>query len=253
MSEEQKESSVLFSLNELFSLEQERIKQEEDAKVKAADEAKRAEEEARRRAIEEEELRLRSEEERKRVEDQRKREESARLDAMRQAEIERARIAAEEQARLEAMRQQQAHAQELAKISQDKGKKTLTYLVAAAIAVLFIGGGTGGFLWYRSYSKAEEEKRQALIVANQKAEEMARLQKQLDEQSKRVSDLLDKLSNAEDEATKAKLKAELAAAQKEQNATRGALSGGGSAGDKKTGAARPACTCVEGDPMCSCL
>ncbi|PKN39967.1 MAG: hypothetical protein CVU63_13300, partial [Deltaproteobacteria bacterium HGW-Deltaproteobacteria-20] len=83
-------------------------------------------------------------------------------------------------------------------------------------------------------------------------EEMTRLQKQLDDQSKKVSDLLDKLSNAEDEATKAKLKAELAAAQKEQNATRGAISGGAAA-DKKTGAARPACTCVEGDPMCSCL
>lgn len=252
MSEEQKESSVIFSLNELFSLEQERIKQEEEAKVRAVEEAKRAEEDARRRAIEEEQRRLRDEEERKRTEEQRKREEAARLEALRQAEIEKARVTAEEHARLEAMRQQQAHAQELAKISQDKSKKTLMYAVIAAVAFLLIGGTTGGVLWYRADQKAKEEARQAQLLANQKAEEMAQLQKKLDEQSRKVSDLMDKLSNAEDEATKAKLKAELAAAQKEQNATRGALQRG-SPSDTKPSTPRPACTCVEGDPMCSCL
>lgn len=252
MSEEQKESSVLFSLNELFSLEQDRIKQEEDAKVRAADEAKRAEEEARRRSIEEEERRLREEEERKRAEENRRREDAARLDALRQAEIEKARVAAEEQARLEAMRQQQAHAQELAKIKQDKSKKTLVILIAAAIAVLFLVGGGGGFLWYRSYTQAQEEKRIAQLEADRKAEEMEKLKKQLEAQDQKVAGLLDMLSRAEDEATKAKLRAELADAQKELRATRGAISSGGS-GKKPGGPARPACTCVEGDPMCSCL
>lgn len=253
MSEEQKESSVLFSLNELFSLEQERIKQEEDAKVKAAEAARRADEEARQRAIAEEERRIREEEERKRAEEHRKREEAARLEALRQAEVERARVAAEEQARLEAMRAQQAHAQELAKIKQDKGKKTLVILVAAAVAVLFIGGGTGGFLWYRSHQQAQEEKRIAQIEAERQKAEMDKLRKQLDEQDAKVAGLLDKLSKAEDDATKAKLRAELADAQKARNETRGALNRSGPGDKPGGGPAKPACTCVEGDPMCSCL
>ncbi len=90
-----------------------------------------------------------------------------------------------------------------------------------------------------------------MLEAQQKAEEMARLQKQLEAQEKKVSDLMDKLSNAEDEATKAKLRAEIAAAQKEQRAIGGALRSSGD--DKKPGTPRPACTCAEGDPMCSCL
>jgi colicin import membrane protein len=251
MSEEQKESSVLFSLNELFSLEQDRIKQEEDEKRRRAEAAARAEEEARRRAIEEEQARLRAEEERKRSEEQRRREEAARLDALRQGEIEKARVSAEEQARLEAMRQQQAHAMELAKLSQDKSKKNLTIGIAVAVAAMLIGGSTGGILWYRSYQRSEEEKRAIAIENERKAQEMAQLKKQLEDQDKNVTGLLEKLAAAEDDATKAKLRAELASARKEREATAGALNRGGSG--KKPSGPRPACTCVEGDPMCSCL
>src|SRR5512138_3672464 len=95
MSEEQKESSVLFSLQELFNLEQDRIKQEDDEKKRRAEMEARAREEAERRARAEEQARVMAEEERRRLEESRQREESARLDALRQAEIERARVEAE--------------------------------------------------------------------------------------------------------------------------------------------------------------
>ncbi len=49
------------------------------------------------------------------MEEQRRREEEARLEAMRQAEIEKARAEAEHRARMEALTSQQAHEQELAK------------------------------------------------------------------------------------------------------------------------------------------
>ena len=111
---EQKESSVLFSLNELMGLEEERIKEEEAAKAAQA--------EAERKAREAEELRLRQEEQRKLDEEEAKRraaemavkEEEARLEAIRQAEIEKAKAEAENEARLLAMKEQQRHEAQLA-------------------------------------------------------------------------------------------------------------------------------------------
>ncbi|PIE06283.1 MAG: hypothetical protein CSA75_00350 [Sorangium cellulosum] len=255
MSEEQKESSVLFSLNELFSLEQERIKQEEEAKIQAADAARRAEDEAKRAAIEAEERRIREEEERKRAEEQRKREEAARLEALRQAEVEKARVAAEEQARLEAMRQNQAHAQELAKIKQDKSKKNLTIMIAVGVVLFIAVSGIGGGLWYSSWKDQQEIAKANAIKEAEYKKAQEELEKKLGAQQAKVADLLKKLSSAEDEATKAKLRAELADAQKAATRTQGAINTG-RRGSKRSGGnatPKPACTCVEGDPMCSCL
>lgn len=250
MSQEQKESSVLFSLNELFNLEQDRIKQEEAAKIQAAELARQAEEENRRRAIAAEEQRLREEEERKRAEEARQREEAARLEALRLAEIERARVTAEEQARLESMRQQQAHAQELAKITQDKKKKNLTILVAVAAFVLVLGGSLAGYALYSANKEAKEKDRIARLEQERKQQELEALQRKLEEQDKRVSNLMDSLANAKDEAAKAKIEAELASAQREQSNIRrsvGNINKGGKADTPKA-----PCTCAQGDPMCSC-
>jgi colicin import membrane protein len=113
---EQKESSVLFSLKELMNLEEDRIKNEEADRTAAANAAEKARADAELAARNAEESRIRAEEERRRVDEQRTREEAARLDAIRTAEIEKARIEAEQRARMEAMAAQQQHERSLAVI-----------------------------------------------------------------------------------------------------------------------------------------
>src|SRR5262245_59088479 len=95
---EQKESSVLFSLKELMTLEEDRIKQEDDDRKKKEQAEVQARLDGERRAREAEEERVRQENERKRQEDQRTREEQARVEAIRQGEVEKARKDAENQA-----------------------------------------------------------------------------------------------------------------------------------------------------------
>ena len=66
---EQKESSVLFSLKELMSLEEDRIKQEDDDKKRKEQAEVQARLDAERRAREAEEARLASDQERRRQEE----------------------------------------------------------------------------------------------------------------------------------------------------------------------------------------
>src|SRR4029078_9334982 len=138
---EQKESSVLFSLKELMTLEEDRIRTEEADRAAQAAAAEKARGEAERAAREAEEARIRSEEERRRFEEQRSREEAAKLEAIRVGEVEKARVEAEQRARLEAMAAQQQHERSLAAIQQDEGKQKLRkMLMYGGIAVFLLGG-----------------------------------------------------------------------------------------------------------------
>ena len=101
MSEE--ESSVLISLKELMTIEEDRIKTEEEDKQEADAEAEQARLNAEQQAREAESARQHAEEERRRLEEQRRREDAARLEALKAAELETARSSAEQQARMEAM------------------------------------------------------------------------------------------------------------------------------------------------------
>src|SRR5262245_58704150 len=166
MSQEQKESSVLFSLKELMSLEEDRIRSEEAERSAAAAAAEKARLDAERAAREAEEARIRAEEDRRRTEESRSREEAARLEAIRVAEIEKARVDAEQRARLAAMEAQQQHERSLAAIKQDESKKKLrNMLMYGGIAVVVLGG-LGGFLAYKSY---DENQKQLAAAAAQKA------------------------------------------------------------------------------------
>jgi len=140
---EQKESSVLFSLKELMNLEEDCIRQEDEEKKKRAEAEVQARQEAERRAREQEQQRLNAEEDRRRSEEQRKKEEAARLEAIRHAEIEKARVEAEQKAALAAMTQQQAHQLQLSTLQHDEHKKKLQRMVTfggLGAAVILIGG-----------------------------------------------------------------------------------------------------------------
>src|SRR5262245_12582809 len=200
---EQKESSVLFSLKELMSLEEDRIRTEEAERAAQAAAAERARLEAERVAREQEEARIRAEEERRRTDEQRMREESARLEAIRVGEIEKARVEAEQRARLEAMTAQHQHERSLAAIHGDESKHKLRKtLIAVAIAVPVLGAGAG-FLIYKDYQQKQAEAA-ALSEQNRlKDEQQKKLEAQLREQQAKVDALLADLANAKDDATRA--------------------------------------------------
>ena len=250
---EQKESSVLFSLKELMNLEEDRIRQEDDEKKRKEQAEVQARLDAERRTREAEEIRLQGEAERRRVEEQRQREEQARVDAIRQGEVEKARHDAENQARLRAMQQQQDHERQLAALSQDKKKKQLTYMLVGIVAFALIGGVGGG---YAVYTSGEENKR----VQGLKDQEIAAKQAQLDKlmadlksQQDSIAAAQAEAANAKSDADRANAQAKLAAAQEQQRKTQANIATIKRDVVAKPGAPKPACTCQAGDPLCSCL
>src|SRR4029079_12230840 len=123
---EMRESSVLFSLNQLMNLEQQRLREEEDAARRKAEAEAAARSNAERRLREEQQARIVAEENRRRAEEVQRREQAARLEAIRLAELERVRIDAERQERLAMMEQAQDHERKVAALTQDRQKKRLT-------------------------------------------------------------------------------------------------------------------------------
>lgn len=166
---EKRENSVLFSLRELRSIEETRVKEEEDAE-KAAEEARiRARMDEERRIREAEEAKQRSAEEAARREHE-MREQRLREDALRVQETE-ARARAEHQAQLEAHRLQQ----EMEIRRQEVQKKWPVWLVVAVgiFAVVTIGAV---IFMVQSSNKAE----QAAVAKRRADDEAAEAKKKAD-------------------------------------------------------------------------
>lgn len=197
----QKDSSVLFSLKELMTLEQDRVRQEEELERKAEEAILTRQREEHARQVRAEEERARVEAEQRRQIEQRAREEQARIEAIRQAEIERARLDAENAARLEQMKRQQEHEAELVRLSQDRGKKRLRGLVAGTIVMLVVALGAGAFVIRGQMERQRalegqlaglESDRNALQQKFNDAptpEQRAALQAQLDEKDQQIKAL----------------------------------------------------------------
>jgi colicin import membrane protein len=249
---EQKESSVLFSLKELMSLEEDRIRGEEAEKAATTAAAERARAEAERIAREAEEARIRAEEERRRLDEQRSREENARLEAIRVAEIEKARVEAEGRARMEAMTAQQQHERSLAAVHNDESKKKLgKILLAIAIAVPVLGGGAGYFI-YRNIQDSNAKIAAQEAEAARLAEEKEKLVAQMKAQEEKVTGLLSQLTSAKDEATRAALQKQLDEERTKQESLRKTIGGGGRPG-APAGAAPAGKKCDPSDPLCGSL
>jgi colicin import membrane protein len=200
---------------------------------------------------------MQGEQERRRQEEQRLREETARVEAIRHGEVEKARHEAENQARLRAVGQQQEHERQLAALSQDKKKKQLTYIALGIGALLIFGGAGGGFAFYKS---AQEQARVTALKNAEIAEQKAMLDKlmgDLKSQGDAIAAAQAETASAKSDADRAAAQAKLAAAQAEQKKTQAniaAVQGGRAAtGTSTRTTARPACTCQAGDPLCSCL
>jgi colicin import membrane protein len=245
MSEEQ-ESSVLFSLKELMSIEEERIRsEEEEAKAQKAA-AEQARLEAEQRAREEEAARLAAEEERRRLEEQRAREEAARLQAIQQAEMLKAQQEAEQHARMAAMTAQQEHERALATITQDRSKKRLRIALIVGAIVVVLGGSTIGYFVYQGWQQNLAEKRAAEERERLAREEAARKEKELKDKLAEIQSLRDKLAAAPTPEEKAELMRKLDKAETEAAGMRrpGYL-------PTKKGGDTPKPKCRPGDPLCS--
>lgn len=249
---EQKESSVLFSLKELMNLEEDRIKGEEQQKAAAVAAAEKARIDAERVARDAEEARIRAEEERRRTEEQRSREEHARLDAIRQAEIEKARLETEQQARLAAMAAQQHHERSLAALQHDESKKKLRKLLIGVIAGVVVVAVGAGFVINDTIQKNEVARVAQEARARDAEEQVKRLEAARKESEAKEGELRRQLDTAKDDATRLALQKQLEAEQEKQKQLR--TGGGGRAGGAPaSGGNKPACNCAPGDPLCSCL
>jgi colicin import membrane protein len=203
----EKESSVLFSLKELRNIEDDRVKQEEEAaRAKVAAEVK-AREDAARRAREAEEHKAREDQERMhrlQIEKERQLREAelraegekhkAQLDA--QARLEEARIQAEIQAK--------AHAK----------KPPVGAIVGGVVGVVVLAGAVLGYV-LGVYMPAREAAREKEFAAQQELAIKHAVQKAKDDLSAEYDA---KISNEKDEAKKALLIAEKKAKQDAQEA-----------------------------------
>ncbi|MBT8495884.1 MAG: hypothetical protein KJO07_22765 [Deltaproteobacteria bacterium] len=204
---ENRENSVLFSLRELRTIEEERIQEEKDAAKQAEEERIRQQMEAERRAQEEADAKRRAAEEAERLE----REERERL-----AREERMRV--EAQARLEQERLQK----EMEIRAIEASKKFPTFLVVTSIVLVVLMAGFGYWAWTTG-EEADEKERQAKAALAAYEKKVTTAQKEIDEaiaeKDKAYKALLDS-KNLED---KAKLQAILAQKEKDLKAKRKAL------------------------------
>ena len=192
---ERKESSVLFSLRELRSIEEERIAEEEAARRRADEERKRAAEDAERRVREAEEARRLAAEEAER----RGREEAERHHREGRLRVEEAerRARVEAQAQLE---QQRLH-KEMELRAMEVQRKRPTALIAVAVILLVAVGGLGFF----AYKKSQE--------SEQLDKQLAALQDQMDRTSGEVNGLAGKLQQDLEAIRAAKTEEERKAAE----------------------------------------
>jgi colicin import membrane protein len=120
-------------------------------------------------------------------------------------------------------------------------------LLLAVLGVVALGGIGAYFIrenaaeHQKAISRQDEEARRI-------AEEKARLDRQLKDQSAKIERLLGQLSSAKDEASRLAIQKQIDEVQAEQRALRG---GGG--GPRPSGSGAKPCACAPGDPLCSCL
>ncbi len=248
---EARDSSVLFSLNQLMGMEQDRLQEEERARQKKleAEATQRALEEQRR--LSEERSRMAAESERRRQEESRRREEEARLEALRQATVERARIEAEQRARIEAMTLAQEHERRLATLAEDASKKKMMRAVIIASVLTFtVVAGSLGFYFGKLVPEADQAKAEQAAVIAQKEAEREALARDLQHEAERVRQAERDLAQARDAAATAKATAALEDAKRAEEATKKRLNQGTTqvVQPKKT-----VCDCDPRDPACGCL
>jgi colicin import membrane protein len=251
---EPKESSVLFSLQQLMSLEQDRVAKEHadrDRRVRDVEERRQAEQRAVARAATE---KVREAEEQRLQSAQRAREEAARLEAIQLAEVTRIKAETEAEAALRELTARQGHEAKLAVIHQQSSSRRTKVTAAVAIAVLSLGMAGLGLKWHADRQETEAARRETQATLARMVSDNAKLQAQIDgaeAERQRIEEALVHTRDAQEaaalKAKQAQIARRLGSLREKQNEPK--LGKGGAGRSAKT----PNCTCTEGDPMCDCL
>jgi colicin import membrane protein len=156
---ELRENSILFSLNGLLDRERQRVTQEAEQECRRI-EAERLERLAcERRLIEEQELARLELEERARREEERRREQAARIEALRKAEIVRARAEADGKARIELDAKHREHELRLLGIREQVGRRRAEQLTLGCAIVTLLTWAAGAWLYFGEVSPERERVR----------------------------------------------------------------------------------------------
>jgi colicin import membrane protein len=174
---ELRQESLMFSLQALEEMEQERVRTEQAERLARAEAEQAALWEEERLRREAEARRARAELERERIEHLRRKEEHARIEAMQQALVERARIEVEWQGRAEIDARQREHEARLAALDGKTRRQRLRWL-GALFAALVVATGTWGASMLRRLQHAERVSRaqqETLDLERQNRRHAARL------------------------------------------------------------------------------
>ena len=253
---EQKESSVLFSLKELMNLEQERIAQETATQQRQAREARERRETEERAARDSEERRMREAEENRRAAEQRQREDAARLEAIKQAELERSKAETEHRAHLQAVAAQREHEAQLVKIRQESSARRVKIVAIVAIAILGSGFAALGYKWKQDQETAARNAATAAAEQHRLKEENARIAEEGRKLQQQIEAAQAERTRIEEALGKAKTDAEkkLLMLQQQQNQAKLSNLGNQEAANKSARTRpKPKCDCTPGDPLCSCF
>ena len=245
---ERRENSVLFSLKELRQIEDERVRDEENAEKARIDGERRAKEDAELKAKQEEERKRREEEDRvQRLQSEKERqvrEEQLRLEA------DKHRAQVEAAARLEEARM---HAEVQAKASEKKAPMGLVLGSIGGVVALAAGALCYVFFVVIPQRDLAAKQEQDRVIASIRAQ----AQNQLEAIGKQQNELKDQLAKASTDAEKARIQAAIAsnaaAAEKTrqaaQDSARKVISTSKKPQEKKPGEKKLNCDPAT-DPLC---
>ncbi len=166
--DELRESSLLFSLESLLETERERVQREaREAQRKREEEMVRVAEAAERRRIAAQQERE-ARERREALEREREHDEEQRLEAMKRAVVERARIEAEGNARLLEVEQARKHERSLAELSarhQSARYRAFTWLSTSALVLSWAGAASAYFGMIEPAQSRREQRLQLQVQA----------------------------------------------------------------------------------------
>jgi len=237
-----KESSVVFSIEELMRIEKERIAEEQAAAL-AMERAEIERQEARERQAEEAEI---ERDKVRRLEKFRQLGEEARLEGIKNAQIEKARREFQHRAHMEMLAAELAHEERIAAVTNDGSKRNLKRIAAFAVGCLLVFAVGGGLLWARASSRMDAEAANLASQTQAVQAERDRLKRDLDEKDRKVRDLEYQLETTPNAADRADISNRLNQAKKDSDDTRRQM------GPRNWGV-KPPCACPPGDPMCPCL
>ncbi len=139
------DNSVITSLDELMSIEGDRIRSERVQRHQARLENERKRAEAEERAKAAERARIASEKERRAQEQAQRDQRLAQLEAFKEAEVERIRRETEHQLRMQELASEQAHERALVATKEKEQRKDRRLVFAAIAGLLAIATGVGGY------------------------------------------------------------------------------------------------------------